>query len=212
MKMIIIMAVLSVVSFAGAFFLTQWLGGSPPPPPQEAGAPVSPQEAELAKIEKLTPKEHQLEELIREVRAKLEELRRRERELDERARRVRIAEEMVNQTAKDAQNLSTKLTASVMPLQEAVKKLEQTRVVIEREEMANLKRQAKYYEGMKPVEGAKVLQEMCRGKQFDDAVKILTCMKPKSVSKLLENLTDRALPARILERMKRLRIKGEQEG
>ena len=212
MKLIIIMAVLSVVGFAGAFLLTQWLGGPPAPAPQPTTAPASAQEMELAKLQKLSPKERQLEELIREVRAKLEELRRRERELGERARRLQIAEATVSQTARDAQNLNTKLTASVMPLQEAVKKLEKTRLVIEREELASFKQQAKYYEGMKPVEGAKVLQEMCRGAQFDDAVKILTCMKPKSVSKLLENLADKTLTPRILERMKRLRINDQQEG
>jgi len=212
MKLIIMMTVLSVVSFAGAFFLTQWLGGPAPPPQQPTTAPVSAQEAELAKLQKLSPQERQLEELIREVRAELEKLRRRERELDERARRLRIAEETVNQTAKDAQNLNTKLIASVMPLQEAVKKLEQTRVVIEREEKANLKQQAKYFESIDAEQGATVLQKMCLGTQFDHAVKILASMKAKKVSEILGSLAETDLAPRILERMKRLRIEDQQEG
>ena len=72
-KLLMIIAVIAVASFAGPFFLTRWLGISAEPTLPAKKAPKDQTQAPtLAKTELLAPKERQLEELIKEVRKKLE--------------------------------------------------------------------------------------------------------------------------------------------
>ena len=204
-KLLVVIGVLTVVSFAGSFFLTQWLGGSPEPPPGKEAPP--PQGAAPVTIQPLTPKAKQLVELIREVREKLEEIRRRSRELDVREKRLRIAEGMLKKDADDLEDLRIQLTAPLNNLKDAKDELDRTRVQIATGEVTKLKRVAKIFEKMPGEEGGKKIVAMCTNRQLDDAAKILNYMSDKGVAKIMAEIPDdKAVP--LVQALKQIREEG----
>ena len=208
MKLIIIIAVLGLMGFAGSFLVTQWLGGSAPPAGDQKAEQDQAGESPLAQMESLTPKQRQLEELIRDVRNRIEELRHQGRRLDEREKRVRIAQQELNKEAQGLANLRVQLAAPLIRLDEMIKELDNSRLKITAEERVSLKRTAKIYEKMESEKGAEILVAMCGGRQFDDAVKIISYMSDKAAARILENITDKTLGPRIIEGMKKVREEG----
>lgn len=211
-KLIIVMAVLGVVSFAGTFVLSRWLGGSNSPSDSNKNAKEleeqNPETQALAKIEALTPKGQQLEQLIKEIRKKTLDVRRKSRELNEREKHIRIAREQLNKDAKDLESLRVQLAAPLLRLKEMMEELKRTRVNITKLETASLKRIAKVYEKMDTEKSGKQLMGMCANNQMDDAAKILHFMSTKGKAKVLAEITDTKLATQLVNKMKKVREEG----
>ena len=53
--------------------------------------------------------------------------------------------------------------------------------------------------------GSRILEGMCTNKQEADAVKILFYMQERSVAKVLAEMTDKNMAARLCEQLKRVK-------
>lgn len=157
---------------------------------------------------KIAPRELQLNELVKELQFERQRLRTKAEELAKREKQIEMVMEDLNRSAEELETLRLKLLGPLNGLKEARVELEQTRVRIRLEEMANLKKMAKSYDVMDADGGGKILAEMCSGGQEDDAVKLLYYMKERSAAKILSALTDQALAARLTEKLKRITKEG----
>ena len=210
---IIVIGGLGLLSFAVSFVLSTFLGGSPQPAsagPAGEGASGA-QGRALAQMSGLgqpavLPKAKQLDELIKEVRFRIQEYRRKQEALERREKRLRLAEELLKKQAKDLESLRMELVAPLTGLRETKAKLEQTRILIAKQEETNLKRTAAVYEKMDATSGGGIFVQMCADGQESDAVKILYCMSERAAAKLLAEIerTDQPLAAKLSAMMKRI--------
>lgn len=213
LKKILVLAALAAVSFGGSMVASMLWG---PKPKVEVVADANTPAAQPAATitaglvggeGKLTPKETQLDELIREVRQKLVEVRQHEQSLEEREGRLELAQETLRKQAKDMENLRMSLLAPLQGLKEEQASLEKARLRITLEEKANLKKAASIYEKMDPSAGSKILAGMCQS-QLDDAVKILHYMSERSAAKMMAEFPDKSVAAKVTERLKQIRDEG----
>lgn len=205
---IIVMAGLGVVSFALSFLLSSMLGAPQPSSAEEApgqdGAqqdlgPLSP-----ARAASVVPRAKQLDELVKEVRLRIGEYQRKQANLEKREKRLTLAEELLKKQAKELEALRMELVAPLNGLREARDELERSRVLIAKEEEANLRRIAAVYEKMDAAKAAERLSQMCNNQQEADAVKILYNMSERSAGKVLQEMTDVSLVARLTGMMKKV--------
>ncbi|MHC4716381.1 MAG: hypothetical protein ACYS5V_05380 [Planctomycetota bacterium] len=158
----------------------------------------------LPVAEKISPRELQLTELVKELQFERRRLRKKTEELSTREKQIGIVMEDLNRQAEELETLRLKLLGPLDRLKEARAELERTRVRIAREEMANLRKMAKSYDVMDAADGSKILGEMCSAGQEDDAVKLLYYMKERSAAKMLTQFTDKAVAARLSQKLKRI--------
>lgn len=214
-KKLIVLVGLIAVSFGVSFALTSMLSKPAPQPAsaEQAGkgpAPegVLPGGIQISAVEAMRPKEQQLQELVQEMRLKSSEYRTKLRQLKDREKRLEIAQGLLAQEAENLENLRLKLVAQLPLLKEAKAELIQTRIRIGRAESGNLERLAKTYEKMDPAAGSEILAKMVSHEQEEDAVKILFFMSERSSAKLLAEITDKDLAARLCEKMKKIEKEG----
>ena len=141
---------------------------APPPEPLAVSAGLAGSEA------KLTPREKQLEELIRELQATISEYQLKHRKLESEQLRVQMAQQHLENQVRDLENLRIEILAPLAALKDEQIKLDQTRLRIKQEERANLRRAAAIYEKMDAQAGSRILAEMAAGSQMDDAVRFST--------------------------------------
>jgi len=192
-----ILGVLAFVSFVAAYFATNYFTATPPEGIQLATEsekiPVDPDALLLNSMaqatgEKMTPKERQLDELIREVRAKLKELERRERRLNEREKRLATASDQLKSQIRKLGDLKVELASAIGPLRSARQEIRRYRVLITSQEMANLEAAAKMWEKMEPSNAARLIVEMWQTKQGPAATKIFHMLSDKSKAAVMDQL------------------------
>ncbi|MCE5279977.1 MAG: hypothetical protein ABFD92_04295 [Planctomycetaceae bacterium] len=205
MKKIIIVSVAGVLSFIGSFLIS---GVFSPPPAAAPQAAVGPTSAPADEPPVLMGREKELDELVRDMRAKLEQVRHKEDLLDQREKRLAVAQEQIKQQTSELETLRVSLVAPLARLKEARDQLERSRVTVSAQERVNLKRAAAIYEMMDPARGGQILGEMCTSNQENDAVWILYLMSERSAGKVLQEIQDKGLAARLFEKMKRIREQG----
>ncbi|MBM4019540.1 MAG: hypothetical protein FJ288_14680 [Planctomycetes bacterium] len=211
---LIILLVLAAVAFAMSFTVSRWFGGVPAPasaqgPPAAAGAETAGGNGPIALVAD-TPRveERHLYDLIKEIRQKTRECQKREEGLAEQERRLQMTRQLLEKEALDLENLRLQAAGAVARLKETQADLEKTRLAIERQEQTNLKRTAAVYDKMDPAAAAQILQGLCANQQEADAVKILYYMTERAVAKVLAELADKNLAARLSDQMKRVREQG----
>jgi len=213
-KKLIILISLAVVGFAASFVASMFLGGAPRPAGAQQRAQTARQTgslmAQLAAggLGEMRPRDKELEELVKELRQKIDLCRQKEIELQEEEKRIGMARRQLRDQAQELEALRIQLVAPLARLKEAQVQMRRTRVLVTRQEQANLKKIAAKYEKMDSTAAAEIMTEMCANKQMDDPVKILFLMSDRSAGKVLAAMTDRKLAARMLAQMKRI----EQEG
>jgi len=213
-KMRLIITVgLALVSFGGALLLSMLLGG-PPQGPERADRPEAPVAApagmSLGMLDKMTPKEEKLNELVRQLNGQIEEYRRKARELELLEKRLDVSRELLKREAQQLEDLRLQLVKPLTELQEAKAELERTRITIQRQEEARLKRLAAVYEKLDADAGARIMESMCKNEQEDDVVKILYVMSERAAAKVLGKIgeTNAELGARLVSKVKRIRQEG----
>jgi flagellar motility protein MotE (MotC chaperone) len=210
-----LLCVLAAGSFAVSYLLTGRLGPPPAAPADanDAGGAAAdlfnvPGARQVTRVT-ASMKERELDALIKEVRLKIDTYKRKEAELTKRESRVAMAAAALDKQAEDLERLRLKLVAPLARLREAKAALEQTRLRIGRQEQANLKRTAKIYDKMDAARASEILTNMCTDAQEQEAVKILRYMTDRAAAKLLGEMADRSLAARLCQHLKRVQ---EDEG
>jgi len=207
--LLIILAVAGVGIFAASFAVSRYLikpaktqAADTQTPEAAAATNEAPKEAvpDISSVE-----EKHLYELVKEVRQKVGDCQKREQELQEQEKRLQMTREVVDREAQNLENQRLQLAAALARLKETQGELEKTRVAIGREEVVNLKRVAAVYDKMDATAGSRILEGMCTNKQEADAVKILYYMQERSVAKVLAEITDKSLAARLCEQLKRVK-------
>ena len=211
-KLMIVMGVLGVVTFAAAFVLTQML--RPAAEPEISPREASREEARRMAVTGLESmqlglRESKLENLINDLNRQKTELRLRNRAMDERERRIKLASGQLAEASRELESMRLQLAAPLVRLKGLKKSLEATRLIITREETVNLKGIAKTYEAMATDSSSKAFEAMCKGNQMKDAAKILQFMSDRGRAKLLSSMPDQALTAQLLDMMKTIR---QEEG
>jgi len=217
MKRWIVMAGLPVICFAGAF-LASFLTAEPPAAPQAAAAPepeaqnsqVAPSTwaAILPGAETVRPQAEELARLVKEVRHKLALCRDREKQLQLQEKRIRLAQEDLARQVQKLEDLRVQLVAPLARLKEIQAEVRRTRIQVQQQERANIKKIATIYEKKDPTAAGEILVAMCANGQSDDAVKILYFMSERSAGKILSDIPDRKLVAQLYEQMKRVETGG----
>jgi flagellar motility protein MotE (MotC chaperone) len=212
-KMKIVMVSGAALASFGAMMAVSMLGNKPPPHRAADANSLHAASAALAdgaapEAGRFTPKERQLEELIRQVQGKIIECRQKEDALTEREGRLTLTQEMLKKQTKDLDNEMVRLLARQSSLAQEQEKLDKSRVRIAQEEKVNLKHTASIYEKMDSTSGGRILVGMCESRQIDDAVKILHYMGERPAAKILAEVPDKALAAQLTEMLKRIREEG----
>jgi flagellar motility protein MotE (MotC chaperone) len=211
-KRLIIIGVLGLVSFAACFALSLMTGDKPTGDGQQGrrggqsmmgGDSVA--AAAIGKLQSLSPKERELDALIKEMRREIQAYEGKKRELRLMERRISLAQEGLRQQAKELEDLRIDVAASLTPLKDARAKLVRERVRITREEAENLRKVAAVYENMQADACAETLAEMVKSGRETVAVGILREMSDRSTAKVLSQFSDKKMAADLSEMMKRVR-------
>ena len=206
-KAILVIGGLGAASFAVSAALSMFLG--PKPAPQTGKAPTTAPALPLAGgvpggEGRLSLREKELQDLIRDLQARLHECDARQKGLDQREERLAITQEVLKKQIKDLEDLQVRLLGPLSTLREEQAKLEKGRLAIALEEQANLKKTALIYEKMDAAQGGKILADMCKNQQLDDAVKILHYMGERSAANIFAEMTDKGLAAKLTARLKEI--------
>jgi flagellar motility protein MotE (MotC chaperone) len=237
-KVIILTAAGGLVSFAGAFAFA-WL--SRPSPADHPGEPG--QQTVIAdKPEPGVPQrpvgaigtadgasgavrramtEHQLKNLVQDVREKMQEYDERLQALATREQRLQLTQNVLKEDIEKLNNLRIEVASTIANLKSERDNLLKSRLEIDQMEQANLVTIAATYDKMDVTGASKILTNMCKtvdssetgdaalvkaGGSYDDAVKILHYMTERTKAKLLAELatSEPALAAELCRRLKRI--------
>lgn len=204
-----LLVVLAVVSFGVSFIIS----GKLKPAPTEQVAEKKKIDTDSFDLEKellgglasvgetnMNPKERQLDELIREVRAKLKKLDRRQRDIIEREKRLGMATEHLKKQSEEIGNLQIELNTAVNPLKEAKRDLERFKTQIKAQEVLKLQSVAKMYGTMKAAKAAKILLKMCDAKLGQQAAKIIHFLPEKKWAKIMDQIKESGKAVEIINR------------
>ena len=215
-KFLIILGGLAVLSFGVSLAISMLLGGSEPaspPGPQATTRPaLTGADALLATagapgrlLRQMLPAQRQVEELIKDLRARVTDYDRRERQLDDREKRLQLTEQNLQRRAKELEKLRMELVTPWTRLKEAAAELERSRVNVDAQEKAAILNIAATFEKMDSAEGAAILEGMCQNEQTDDVVKILFYVSERPRGKLLGEIKDKDLAAKLTALMQKVR-------
>ncbi|MCD6303378.1 MAG: hypothetical protein J7M21_00265 [Planctomycetes bacterium] len=216
-KYLLLLGILAAASFGVSLTLSALLGGSRPSakPAKTAAKPLSKSEALLAGLAAahgpavpMSPSRDKLEELVKDLRARVAEYERKERKLAERENRLALAERNLDIRAKELEKLRMQLVGPLTRLKDAVAELKRSQVVVSQQEKANLRRIADTFSRMDATKGGKILSGMCENNQIDDVVKILYYMDERAAGKLLAEMADQGLAAKLTGLMQKVREQG----
>lgn len=210
-----VLIALGLVAFGASFVLSRQFGVGPQAATGKTDAAT---EAGATKPEALdTPagrdgqaaiEERHLMALIKEVRDKTRDVEKREQELRQEEQRTQMAYQDLRQEAEQLETLRAQMDSSVAAFKQAKTELERTRILIDTEEKANLKRTAGVYDRMSSQAAAGIIESMCENGQENDAVKIFQYMSERAVAKILAEVSDKKQAAHLSELMKRISEKG----
>ncbi len=209
MKKIVMLAVLGVLGFGGAFASTWFMKHkNRPKAPPAAEAPVEKVSIDDQLAEnpptssRLSLKEKQLDETVSLLQEQQEACRQRQSELDQREKRLLMTQDLLRKQALELETTRLQLAAQLAAIKDDQARLDSARTVISQQEKVNIKKTAQIYEKMDPASSSKIVEGMCSNNQSDDAVKILHFMSDRAAAKLLGEMQDKAVVAKLVEKLK----------
>ena len=206
-KIVCVLAVVGAVCFGGAFGVSL-LMVKPGPKTAAATQPAAPPVDLTQPGGEVALQQRELDELVREVRGRLSACTQREQRLEERERRLEMVQGLLKKEAQELETLRLQLVSPLTQAKEAQARLRSLQVSISQQEKANLKKTAAVYDKMDAAEAAKILEGMVANRQEDDAARLLHFMNERSAAKVLASLGDKALAARLTDRLKRIQEEG----
>lgn len=225
-KLIIIIVVAGLLSFAGTFIFV-WLTQAPSQeqssqadqtvlakqePEQKLPQPQVPVSSNAIgatdKKMKKTMMEKQLKNLIFEVREKIQEYSSKLTDIELREQRLQVVQNTLKKDIEELDNLRIELASAIAKLKSEQDRLEKSRIEIAKVEKNNLISIAATYDKMDPVAAGSILTNMSKTKndEVDDAVKILHYMTERTKAKLLAELaaSEPKLAAYFCKRLKQV--------
>lgn len=204
-KITSVLAVVAAICFGGAFGVSLMMV-KPTPKTAAATQPARPvvDLVQPAGEVAVALQQRELDELVREVRSRLSACTQREQRLEERERRLQMVQGLLKKEAQELETLRLQLVTPLTQAKEAQARLRSLQVSISQQEKANLKKTAAVYDKMDASEAAKILEGMVTNRQEDDAARLLHFMNERSAAKVLASLGDKALAARLTDRLKRI--------
>ena len=191
---IIFLAAIAVISFAGSYLVSPWLGDKLAPAPEPQGQEKQPGLGEPDESVAVSAggvsrptiamKEKELTTMIRELRLKMDTCRTKEEDQAKREKRIMITEDALKKQIQELEKLRLALIPDLQRIQKEKMDLEATRTRIAAEEEKNIKSDAGTYDAMPAESAGKILTEWCTGDQEHHAVKILYYKQARSKSKL----------------------------
>lgn len=228
-KKLILIILLGLLTFGGAFAVAWFTKGAP----QQAVADTiadgevaaSGQESalpqpvvEVAEAGEATESragkaitKNQLKDLVYEVRHKAEEYESKLKTLEAREQRLKKSHDMIKEDIEELNNLRVEISSAVTSLKNERDRLSKSMIDISKTEKQNLVTIAASYDKMKSAGACQILTNMSkiessRGRSgIDDAVKILYYMTERSRAKLLAELvkTEPQLAALFCQKLKK---------
>ena len=230
-KLIIMIAAVGLVSFAGTFIFA-WLTKAAPqeqitedeqaalsirevelklPPPLESPQTEMVTTSSVGTVDskaKKTMTEKQLKTLVYDVREKIQEYNAKLQELGAREQRLQVVQDTLKKDIEELNNLRIELASIVASLKSERDKLLKSRIEIAEAEKSNLIAIAAAYDKMDSVGAGKILVSMSQAQDdsADDAVKILHYMTERTKAKLLAELanSEPKLAAAFCQRLKQI--------
>jgi len=230
-KRIIMITVVGLISFAGAFIFAWFTTTSPKSQNAESEQPTfaghesnvklsQPEEGVISTIGvdddskmKKSMTEKQLKSLVYDVREKMQEYNNKLHDLELREERLQTTQDMLKKDIDELNNLRIELASMVASLKEQRDKLLKSRVAIANAEKGNLLSIAATYDKMDPASAGKILTNMSQMQNssgdvsgLDDVVKILHYMTERTKAKLLAELvaSEPKLAAILCQRLKQI--------
>jgi len=212
-RKIVVIVGAGAASFAGAMALAIFTAKPAPPVAKgdanaHQGEAVAAGETPQAEEGRPVPQQRQMEDLIRELQVRIAEYKQKEQSLAEREGRMAMTQDLLRKQSKDLENQLVRLLAQQASLSKEQEKLDKGRLLIVQEEKANLKKTAAIYEKMDASNGGRILSGLVDNLQMDDAVRILHYMNERAAAKILAEITDKTLAARLTEMLKKVREEG----
>ena len=207
----VVLGVLLLASFTGAFLFSS--GQAPPPvteePQDQSQEKENPDEkAAFAVLGKMSLQEKEVSDFAAQLKEKLRQVRTREHLLEKREKRIQIAQAQFAKEIKETEDLRIQLNTPLNRLKKTLAKLESTGIVIRQAEKANIKKIADVYSKMQPAKCCEILETMFSNEQGDDVARILRFMPERSAGKVLGEMKDKTIAAKLYEKMKGIREEG----
>jgi len=229
-KLIIMVAIIGLVSFAGMFAFA-WLTKATPqvqnpevaqatpasqetdlkltePQPPTQPQPITSDDAAVDSKMKKAMTENQLKSLVCEVREKIEEYNSKLQDFEVREQRLQLVQETLKKDIEELDNLRIELASTVARLKSEQDKLQKSRVEIAKTEKNNLMSIAATYDKMDATSAGKILTNMSHDQNgsADDAVKILYYMSERTKAKILASIAEAepATSAYLCQKLKRI--------
>lgn len=228
-KLIIMVAAIGIVSFAGMFTFA-WLTKTTPQvqSPEAEQTTSARQQADLKLTQPQMPTtsslaavgskmgkamtEKQLKSLVYEVREKIQEYDHKLQGLEIREQRLQTAQETLRTDIEELNNLRIELASTVARLKSEQDKLLKSRVEIAKTEKNNLISIAATYDKMDSASAGIILTNMSQAQNnnSDDAVKILHYMSERTKAKILASIaeTEPAISAYFCKRLRQIAEEG----
>ena len=198
-KKILVATAMTTITFGLSFLVSYFVrkSGQVPRPPSaeragEAGAPgAAAAHEDPAAAFQPHPREQQLAKLIRQLKDKEEDYKRKDRQLELRHKRLNIAMEELRRQAQELENVRLRVATLLPQMESAIKTLQKTRLVIRKEEEANLQTMAETCNRMSPELAAGIFLEMARHREPERkqrGAKILSLMSDRTSAKVLQSL------------------------
>lgn len=222
-KLIIMIAMAGLVSFAGMFAFA-WLTKPAPQDqsPQVKQATPAGRQADLklpqpeafatsgvetaGSTTKKIMTEKRLKSLVCEVREKIEDYTSRLQTLETREQRLQMAHDTLKKDIEKLNNLRIDLASTVASLKSEQDKLLKSRVEIAKTEKDNLISIAATYDKMDAASASKILTNISQTQSGGDAVRILHYMTERTKAKLLAQLaiSEPKLAAHFCQKLKQI--------
>ncbi|MBI5723551.1 MAG: hypothetical protein HZA50_06305 [Planctomycetes bacterium] len=210
---LIILAVLLVVSFVTAFFVTRMFSPPKPKPPGPEVAKKVPEGALQGEERGLvSPDDKQVADLVKELRIKIEMYQQKLQDLEKREKQIQAAQKELKKQSDELAQLQAELKAPVSNLKAQIDELRKTQVVIKQDQRDNLTQIAAVYVKMAPAEASQVLETMCKNRQDEDAARIMyfvSLQSDRQAGKIWDAFTNKDLAAKLMEMMKRIHDDGK---
>ncbi len=214
-KWLLAIGSLGVAGFLGGSLLASMLLGGGQDPAAQAEETIEEVKqasiyaediSSLEKLEKLSPTEAQIQDMLRLYREKLAEVEMTKKRLETEQQRLDLQQQDLEKMSGSLQEETTRLEAAAKRIRQAKLDLQKTRINYTQQERIAAGKQATMFEGMQPDQAAANLTSCYEAGNFKQALLILDSMDEKKAGRALAEIKDAKFVALLIEKLPKLRL------
>jgi flagellar motility protein MotE (MotC chaperone) len=156
-------------------------------------------------VEQLKQREESVAQQEAQLRLAQEDLEQRKREIQGILDQIRVTAERSEQLLQKLQSERQALDQKKTELDEQAKKLQSSDAIPPEVEQANIKKVARWLQGMGQQEAAAVIKYHANQGEIEKAVKMLSSVEDRDVSKILGEIKDETLVAELFDALTKMR-------